>query len=111
MTLHQEILKLFWHNVKDYFKCPLHLLVHTSIQHRPLPFETILIPPVQNKCVLNCSKNWNAMMCHWQHCTDWCFFYLPFEGVSKKAGAQTGPGFLSVETYPAPHKIPAAAEG
>lgn len=51
------------------------------------------------------------MMCHWQHCTDWCFFYLPFEGVSKKAGAQTGPGFLSVETYPAPHKIPAAAEG
>lgn len=39
------------------------------------------------------------------------FFYLPFEGVSKKAGAQAGPGFLSVETYPAPHKIPAAAEG
>lgn len=33
------------------------------------------------------------------------------EGVSEKAGAQAGPGFLPAETSPTPHQIPAAAEG
>ena len=42
------------------------------------------------------------------HCA---FICLSCEGVSKKAGAQTGPGFLPAETSPTPHQIPAAAEG
>ncbi len=38
-------------------------------------------------------------------------FIFSCEGVSEKAGAQTGPGLLSVETSATPHQIPAVAEG
>lgn len=36
---------------------------------------------------------------------------LHSKGMSKEAGAQTGPGFLPAEASPAPHQIPAAAKG
>lgn len=36
---------------------------------------------------------------------------LSSEGMSKKAGAQTGSGFIPAETSPTPHEIPAAVKG
>lgn len=56
-----------------------------------------------------CLINFSVSVVTDKYCIHCGFICLPGEGVSKKAGAQTGPGFLPVETDPTPHQIPAAA--